>query len=216
MDYAVARYNMVENQIRPNKVTDPALIAALKELPRELFVPKGLRAIAYVDADIAVADGRYLMEPMVLARLLQAAAVRPGDMALDVGCATGYSTAVLARLASAVVGLESDPALAAEAGERLSRLNIDNAVIVEGPLTEGYRRQAPYDVILMGGRVDELPPGIVAQLAEGGRLVAVIGGPGMGRACVVTKPGTAGSRRPIFDAAVPVLPGFERRQGFVF
>ena len=216
MDYAAARHNMVENQIRTNKVTDPALIAALEELPRELFVPKGLRAIAYVDEDIAVADGRYLMEPMVLARLLQAAAVRPGDMALDVGCATGYATAVLARLASAVVGLESDPALAAEAGERLSRLNIDNAVIVEGPLTEGYRRQAPYDVILMGGRVDELPPGIVAQLAEGGRLVAVIGGPGMGRACVVTKPGTAGARRPIFDAAVPVLPGFERRQGFVF
>ncbi len=216
MDYAAARHNMVENQIRTNKVTDPALIAALEELPRELFVPKVVRGIAYGDEDVKVADGRYLMEPMVLARLLQAAAVRPGDMALDVGCATGYSTAVLARLASAVVGLESDPALAAEAGERLSRLNIDNAVIVEGPLTEGYRRQAPYDVILMGGRVDELPPGIVAQLAEGGRLVAVIGGPGMGRACVVTKPGTAGSRRPIFDAAVPVLPGFERQQGFVF
>ncbi|MFQ5955331.1 MAG: protein-L-isoaspartate O-methyltransferase [Kiloniellales bacterium] len=216
MDYAAARHNMVVSQIRPNKVTDPALIAALQELPRELFVPKALRGIAYVDEDIALADGRYLMEPMVLARLLQAAAVEPTEMALDVGCASGYSTAVLARLSSAVVGLESNQALAVEAGDHLSELNIDNAVIVEGPLGDGWPRQAPYDVILLGGRVEQIPPGIIGQLAEGGRLVTVIGGSGMGRACVITRHGATSSRRPIFDAAVRPLPGFERQQGFVF
>ncbi len=216
MEYAAARQNMVESQIRPNEVTDPALIAALEELPRELFVPKVVRGIAYVDEDVKVADGRYLMEPMVLGRLLQAAAVRPSDMALDVGCATGYSTAVLARLANAVVGLEEDPALAAEAGERPSELNIDNAVVVEGRLGDGYKRQAPYDVSLLGGRVEEVASGILDQLAEGGRLVAVIGDAGKGRASIVTRHGAVGSPRPIFDAGVRPLPGFERPRGFEF
>ncbi len=216
MDYAAARHNMVENQIRTNKVTDPALIAALKELPRELFVPKAVRGIAYVDEDVKVADGRYLMEPMVLARLLQAAAVRTSNMALDVGCATGYSTAVLARLASAVVGLESDPALAAEAGERLSELNIDNAVVVEGRLGDGYKRQAPDDVILLGGRVEEIPSGILDQLAEGGRLVAVVLGDGTGRGMLMTRHQGVLSSVEVFDATAGLLPGFERPEKFVF
>ena len=216
MDYAAARQNMVESQIRPNKVTDAELIDALRSLPRELFVPKAVRGIAYVDDDVAVAPDRYLMEPMVLARLLQEAAVAATDMVLDVGCCTGYSTAVLAHLANAVVGLEADPALAAQASDRLSELDIDNAMIVEGALEAGYPRQAPYDLILLGGRAERIPSEIIGQLAEGGRLVGVIGDAGLGRACVLTKRGGATSRREIFDAAVRPLPGFERRKGFVF
>ena len=216
MDYAAARQNMVESQIRPNKVTDPDLIEALRRLPRELFVPKAMRGIAYVDEDIAVAPDRYLMEPMVLARLLQEAAVAATDMVLDVGCCTGYSTAVLARLANAVVGLEGDPALAAQASDRLSELDIDNAMIVEGALEAGYPRQAPYDLILLGGRAERIPSEIIGQLAEGGRLVGVIGDSGMGRACVLTKRGGTTTRREVFDAAVRPLPGFECRKGFVF
>ncbi len=216
MDYATARQNMVESQIRPNKVTDAELIDALRSLPRELFVPKAVRGIAYVDDDVAVAPDRYLMEPMVLARLLQEAAVAATDMVLDVGCCTGYSTAVLARLANAVVGLEADPALAAQASDRLSELDIDNAMIVEGALEAGYPRQAPYDLILLGGRAERIPSEIIGQLAEGGRLVGVIGDAGMGRACVLTKRRGVTSRREIFDAAVRPLLGFERRKGFVF
>lgn len=216
MDYATARRHMVESQIRPNKVTDPDLIAALLSLPRELFVPKAMRGIAYVDEDIAVAPNRYLMEPMVLARLLQETAVRNSDMVLDVGCCTGYSTAVLARLANTVVGLESDHGLAAQASDHLSALDIDNAVIVEGALEAGHPRQAPYDLILLGGRAERIPPEIIGQLAEGGRLAGVIGESGMGRACVLTNRDGVTARREIFDAAVPLLPGFERRRGFVF
>jgi protein-L-isoaspartate(D-aspartate) O-methyltransferase len=207
---------MVESQIRPNKVTDPRLIEALESLPRELFVPKALRGVAYVDEDIAVATDRYLMEPLVLARLLQAAALEPTDTALDIGCATGYSTALLGRLASMVVGLEGDAALAAEAKRRLAELSIDNAVVVEGRLTAGYREQAPYNVILLGGRVEHIPDTLIEQLAEAGRLVAVLGRPGVSRAIVMTRRGGTVSSREIFDAAVPPLPGFERETGFVF
>jgi protein-L-isoaspartate(D-aspartate) O-methyltransferase len=216
MDYATARHNMVESQIRPNKVTDPRLIGALESVPRELFVPKPLRGIAYVDDDIAVAEDRYLMEPLVLARLLQAAALEPGDTALDVGCATGYSTALFGRLAGMVVGLECDRRLAAEAQRRLAELGVDNAVVVDGRLTEGHAKEAPYDVILLGGRVERIPERIIEQLADGGRLVGVIGRSGLGRAIVMTRRGGTVSSREIFDASVPPLPGFEREPGFVF
>ena len=129
IDFAVVRRNMVESQIRPNKVTDPLLLAALLEIPREQFLPKSRRGVAYVDEDIEVGEGRYLMEPMVLARLLQAAEIKPTDIALDIGCATGYSTAVLARLANSVVALEADAELAALASENLIELGVANAAL---------------------------------------------------------------------------------------
>ena len=154
-DYAIFRRNMVENQIRPNRVTDSAILTVMGELPRERFLPEALRGVAYVDEDIEIAEGRYLMEPLVLARLLQAAAVDREDMVLDIGCATAYSTAVLARLAGTVVAVESDPNLAAGAMATLEELGIDNAVVIEGPLAEGYPGQAPYNVILLGGAVPD-------------------------------------------------------------
>ncbi len=216
-DYAVARLNMIEGQIRPNKVTDGRVLAAMAEVPRERFVPKKLQGAAYVDEDLAVAPGRYLMEPAVFARLLLAAAIAPTDLVLDIGCATGYSTAVLARLAATVVAVESDRGLAKTAVALLAELDADNAVVVEGELKAGYAKQAPYDAIVLGGAVEQVPPAITDQLAEGGRLAAVVAdGSSVGVGVLMLRARGALLRRVLFDAAVPPLPGFEAERGFVF
>jgi protein-L-isoaspartate(D-aspartate) O-methyltransferase len=216
-DYATMRAHMVEGQILPSKVTDPRLIGALYEVPREQFVTPGRRSVAYVDEDLEMAPGRFIMEPVVLARLLQAAAPGPDDVALDIGCGTGYATALLARLAGTAVGIESDANLATRAGEILTTLEIDNAVVVERPLADGYAEQAPYDVILLDGAVAEVPQAIVAQLAEGGRMLAVIDpGGGLGAATLFVRVGGVIGHRTIFDAAVEPLPGFAARPRFAF
>lgn len=214
--YTVARHNMVEGQIRTNKVTDGFLIAALSDLPRERFVPPTWRGTAYVDEDLPLGQGRHLMEPMVLARLLQAAAVESGDVALVIGSGTGYSAAVLARLCTTVVAVEENSALAGDASALLSELSIDNAVVVEGPLTAGYARQAPYAVILIDGAVAAIPPVILDQLAEGGRLVTVVRESRVGRATLVNRRGGVTSHQIIFDAATPLLPGFAAERSFAF
>lgn len=217
VDFAAARLNMVESQLRTNKVTDLRLLDAFENLPREDFVPEPLRGIAYVDQDVALGSGRFIMEPRVLARLLQAAQPGPDDIALDLGCGSGYATAILSRLVATVVALEDDAALAAAANRTLSELEIDNAVVVEGRLTEGYPKQAPYNVILLGGAVAEIPAAIADQLAEGGRLVAVVGAePGLGRATLMRRDSGVISSRVLYDAALPMLPGFEAQPGFVF
>src|SRR5690606_26313879 len=146
--------NMVESQVRPNRVTDPRIVMAMLELPRENFVPKPLRGIAYVDEDVHIGGGRYLMEPMVLARLIQAAQIGPDDVVLEIGTGSGYGAAVLSRLASTVVALESDPELAKMATRSLGELSIDNVAVVEGPLTKGYPAQAPYNAIVFSGGVE--------------------------------------------------------------
>ena len=216
-DFAAARFNMVENQIRPNGVTDARVLEAMADVPRERFVPKKLQDAAYLDEDLAIADGRFLMEPAVFARLVQAAAITPDDLVLDVGCGTGYSTAVLARLAASVVAVESDPQLVERASALLAELDADNAAAVEAPLEAGYPKQAPYDAIVLGGAVDEAPRALTDQLAEGGRLVAVVtGGSAVGRGEVVLRLHGALSRRVLFDAAVPPLPEFRVERGFVF
>ncbi len=216
-DFAAMRHNMVENQIRTNRVTDPRVIDAMDTVPRELFAPKAMRALAYIDEDIQVAPGRYLLEPMVMARLLQAAEIGADDVVLDIGCATGYGPALLARLAASVVGLECDAALADKASALLAELGVDNAAVVTGPLEEGYPKQAPYDVILIEGAVDEVPRAITDQLAEGGRLATVVNAAGpVGRATVLLRMHGVISRRPVFDAAVPLLPGFRKEPDFVF
>ncbi len=217
VDFAAARLNMVEPQLRTNKVTDLRLLGAFETVPRELFVPEPLRGIAYIDEDVALGGGRFVMEPRVLARLLQAAQPGPEDVALDLGCGSGYATAILSRLVATVVALEDDATLAAAANRTLGELEIDNAVVVEGGLTEGYPRQAPYNVILLGGAIAEVPAAIADQLAEGGRLVTVVSaGPGLGRATLMRRDGGVISSRVLYDAALPVLPGFEAAPGFVF
>jgi protein-L-isoaspartate(D-aspartate) O-methyltransferase len=216
-NYSAARYNMVEGQVRPNKVTDQALVDAMSKIPRELFVPKASRGIAYVDEDIPVAKGRYLIEPMVMARLLQEARVKPTDIVLDVGACTGYASALLSRMAATVVALESDAELAARAEATLRYLGVDNVVLVQGPLEQGYAKQAPYDVILLHGAVAEVPPAILEQLADGGRLVTVVSPDGrMGQARLFQRTGKVETGRILFDAATPLLPGFEPKPVFEF
>lgn len=216
MDYAAARQNMIEGQIRPNRVTDEALVAAMASVPRELFLPETMRCLAYCDEDLPVGNGRFMMEPMVLAQLLQMAAIQPNEVVLDIGCGSGYSAAVAARLANTVVAVESDPALGSRAAEIFAELSIDNVALFEGPLAEGCPKQAPYQVILLDGAVEFVPPAILEQLSEGGRLVAVVHRDGVGRAMLMqrTKGGVSG--RAIFDANIARLPGFDRQPGFVF
>jgi len=216
-DFAAARHNMIEGQIRTNKVTDPALLDALAALPREQFVPVERRSAAYVDEDLRLSGDRFMMEPMVLARLLQEADPTRTEVALDVGCGTGYATAVLARLAATAIGLESDAALVRAATETLARLAIDNAIVVEGKLADGYAKHGPYDVILVNGAVTEFPPALLDQLAEGGRLVGVRRpGSGPGAAMLMLKRHGAVAGRTLFEAATPYLSGFAPKPRFVF
>jgi protein-L-isoaspartate(D-aspartate) O-methyltransferase len=215
--FAAARLNMVENQIRTNRVTDIDLLAVLAKAPREIFVPGSLAPVAYVDSSLRVAPGRVLTEPLDLARLLQEAAIAPGDRVLVIGPATGYSVAVVAQLAAKVTGIESDPGLAATARANLARLGLANAVIEVGPMTEGFSAGAPYDVILIDGMVADLPAPIVEQLAERGRLVTLLAGEGRCAAGMLyRKLGGSVSGRVLFDCAGSFLPGFAPAMGFAF
>ncbi len=216
-DYAKARLNMVEGQIRPNKVTDSRIVDGMMTVPREQFVGPAQRGVAYVDEDVALGGGRYVMEPMVLARLLQAADIQATDLVLEIGCGTGYASALLSRMASTVVALESQGDLAARATSLLSGLACDNVVVVEGALAVGYAKQAPYDVIVINGAVSEIPTGLIGQLAEGGRLVAVVTQDGVqGRAVLVERIGGHASSVDLFDAGTHPLPGFAREPAFEF
>ncbi len=217
MDYETARRNMVESQIRTNKVTHEALLAALASVPREKFVPVERSHAAYVDDDIPLGGGRYLMEPMIFARLAQEADPRDGDRVLVVGSGTGYGAAVLAPLVKSVMALESDPALAVRGREQFARLSIMGASQVEGPLTEGWARGSPYDLILLEGSADIIPQALFDQLADGGRLMAVTKSErGVGQAVLHTKRTNVLSHRALFDAAIHPLPGFQPQPGFVF
>jgi protein-L-isoaspartate(D-aspartate) O-methyltransferase len=214
-DYQSVRLNMVESQVRPNKVTDPAILDALLAVPRELFVPKGLRGIAYIDEDVPLGNGRYLMEPMVFARLLQAAEIGRGDSVLDIGCGLGYSTAVIARIARRVVAVEEDLGLVPDARTLLA--GMPNVTLVESRLAHGCPQHAPYDVIVLGGAVSNVPPAILEQLGEGGRLVTVLHAEnGMGKAVLMTRRDGVLGQRIIFDAGTPLLPGFAPQPEFVF
>jgi protein-L-isoaspartate(D-aspartate) O-methyltransferase len=225
-NFEASRLSMVESQLRPNEVTDTRLLAAMRTLPRELFVPERLRPLAYIDEALEIfpsidgAPARYLLAPMALARLIQLASPEPGDAVLDVGCATGYSTAVLAKLARAVTGLEPEPELAGAARDALRRLGIGNADIVEGPLAAGHQTGAPYDVILLNGRVPGLPEALSGQLKEGGRLAAVLptgaNAGSQGRAYLFVKVGGEASGVPHFDAGARPLPGFAPAPVFTF
>lgn len=218
-DYEQVRTHMVDNQLRTNDVTDLRVLDAMESVPRERFVPTSKRCIAYSDQDIVVASGetnRYLMKPHVFGKLVQLAAVQPGEVVLCVGCGTGYSVAVFAHLAGSVVGIESDPQIAAAASELLVELGIENAAVIEGDLAKGGASEGPYDVIFVDGAVEVLPASLTAQLKDGGRLVVVRGLGGSGQAEVHVRSGDAVSGRFAFNASTHLLPGFERPKEFVF
>ncbi len=216
-DYTAARVNMVESQIRPNRVTDIRILTAMIELPRERFVPDRLRGIAYVDEDIPLGNGRFVMEPMVLARLVQALDIGPDDRVLEIGVATGYDAALLSRLAKSVIALESDAGLARQADATLRDLGCGNTQVITGALHDGYRSGGPYNAILYGGATGDVPVSVTDQLADGGRLAAIIASSGRGgHATMITRVGNALTRRAIFDAGTPMLPGCEAVPGFAF
>ncbi len=216
IDYAAARNLMVDGQVRPNKVYDARIIAAMRLLPRERFVPPAMAARAYADEDVNLGNGRALIEPMVIARLVQMAAVRAGERALVVAAGTGYGAALLAACGAQVTALEDDEALLAIARPALA--GTTGLSLVSGPLAEGWRQGAPYDVVLVEGAVEELSAAVSAQVRDpGGRLVTVrCAANGLCHG-VLAEPSVGGlSFQLVFDCATPKLPAFRRAPGFVF
>lgn len=222
IDFDKARTKMVDNQIRTTDVTDYDVIDAFLAVPRERFVPARLKDLAYIDSDIEIAPSeggrppRFLMEPSPLAKLVQLADVGKDDVVLDVGCGTGYASAVLSLLAGSVVSLECDERLAASATDTLAALGYDNVAVVTGDLAAGCPPEAPYDVIFVSGAVEEVPETLFSQLRDGGRLVAVEGSGNASRAKLYLRDGGALAERSVFNTSVKALPGFERAETFVF
>jgi protein-L-isoaspartate(D-aspartate) O-methyltransferase len=222
LDFAAARRTMVDSQVRTSDVTEPRLIAAMLAVPRERFVAPENADLAYFDLDAPATTPttgkpvRRLLKPMVLARLIQAAEIAPSDHVLDVGCATGYSSAVLARLARTVVALEEDAALAALARDNLRALHVHHVEVESGPLKEGFPPRGPYDAIILNGAFETEPKALLRQLKPGGRLAGILGRGPAGKAMLYRSIRGECSGRPVFDATAPLLPGFAEPVAFVF
>jgi protein-L-isoaspartate(D-aspartate) O-methyltransferase len=221
-DFTSLRETMVASQIRPNRVTNTRLLAALLTTPREAYLPADLQPLAYVGQDIPLssafqeAGGRFVLSPMVFAWLVQAAAVKAADRVLDLGAATGYSAAVLAGLAARVTAVEENGVLAAFAQKVLAKQGITNVNFVTGPLTAGAPQDAPFDVIIVNGSITRIPDELAGQLAEGGRLAAVTGKGAGSKLRLYEKTGGVLRNRIVEDAGAPCLPGFEEKPVFVF
>ncbi len=216
-DYAAARVAMVDNQVRTADVTSYALLDAMLDVPRERFAPVGLKTVAYLGEHLPLGPGRVMLEPRSFAKMLEAADVGPDDLVLDVACGLGYSTAVLARLAAAVIAVEPDPDMARAASAVLTELEVHNAEVIEGPAAEGAKDHAPYNVIVVNGGVEEIPQALTDQLREGGRLVSIrMTTPACGRCEVLTLSGGVLSSWRAFDATAPVLDGFAKAPAFEF
>ncbi|HRY08054.1 MAG TPA: protein-L-isoaspartate O-methyltransferase [Hyphomicrobiaceae bacterium] len=220
-DVALQRKNMVESQVRPNDVTDRRILNAMLAIPREAFAPIAMKPIAYMDEALILVKAsagrpeRGMMAPRAFAKLLQLAEIGQTDVVLDVGAMTGYSSAVIARIAQTVVTLEGDSALADEATKALDQLGADNAAVVTGELEVGYPSEGPYDAIVIEGSVEQIPAALLDQLKDGGRLVAVEAGV-PSHAVVWKRMGRHFDRRVAFEAAAPAVPGFEKKKEFVF
>lgn len=216
----VQRTNMVEGQVRTSDVTDRRILRAMLDVPREIFAPAEMQPLAYFDQDLRVSGAdqppRYILAASVFARMAQALDIHSENVVLDVGCATGYSSAILARLAQTVVGVEVETALAETATQILSGLSVDNVVVVSGPLDAGWPNEGPYDAILVNGAIAVPPTKLIEQLSDGGRLAAVLADGVSGQATLWQRSGSHVSSRSLFDAAAAPLPGFQRTPQFVF
>lgn len=213
-DFSTRRVMMVDTQVRPSDVTKFPIIEAMLAIPREAYVPPSMREAAYMGENVEIARGRVVLEARTLAKLLDALDIQPGELVLDLGCGLGYSAAVIARLADAVVAVEEDEAMAAEAQRTLSAQGVDNAAIVVGPLAAGDARHAPFDVITLQGAVETIPPALLDQLREGGRIGAIFLEGALGVARVGYKIDGVVSWRYAFNAAAPLLPGFAAKREF--
>ena len=217
VNFRIMRENMVDGQILPNKIRNQKLVAAMSEVPREFFVGEEQRAYSYSDKAIEIGVDRFMMEPQVFAGLVQALSPDPNEIGLDVGCGSGYGTAILAKLCDTVVGIDSDAALIEVASALLTDLEIDNALTIRGCLRNGYLNEAPYDIVLIEGSVPAVPEEILNQLAEGGRLAAVISPKrGLYEATLTTRVGNSFGSRVLFNTAAPPLPDFDMASGFSF
>lgn len=218
-DFTAARRNMVDGQLRTNDVTDLQLLAAMREIPRERFTPATFAAVAYLDLDLPVGEetavaSRRLPKPMILAKLIQAAEIAETDKVLDVGCATGYSSAVISRLARSVIALEENTTLASRARDNLAAAK--NVTVVTGELAKGCAKDGPYDVIILNGATELEPKSLCGQLTPAGRLLCVFGtGPGS-KAMIFRHSGNDVTGRRIFDATLALLPGFAQKPAFTF
>jgi protein-L-isoaspartate(D-aspartate) O-methyltransferase len=219
-DFSTARQKMVDGQVRPSDVTDLRIIDAMLAVPREAFVPESQRALAYLDLDLDVSDGgavkRFLIKPVVIAKMLQAAEIKEADNVLVVGCASGYTAAVVAKLAARVTVTVSDGSLAAKTSDVLARLGFGNVTVRTAAAADGDEANAPYDVIVLAGATEIVPHRLYRQLRDGGRLVGVFAMSRPPRAMIITHSHADFGDRALFDAAVPVLPGLERPPAFVF
>lgn len=215
-DFATAREAMVDRQVRPADVTLYPIIEAMLAVPREAYVPDALRPIAYLGDHVPLANGRVLLDPRVFAKMLDALNPGPSDLVLDLGCGTGYSTAVLTRMAEAVIALEEDPTLAAEAERLLSLHAIDNAVVETAPLARGVPEHGPFDAVIVEGAVETLPDAILDQVKPGGRIVAIFAAGAGGQARLGLRTPQGVTWRRLFDATAPVLPGFAATKAFEF
>jgi protein-L-isoaspartate(D-aspartate) O-methyltransferase len=222
VDFARQRLKMVDGQVRTTDVTRVEILDAMLEVPREEFVPARRRVFAYIDEDLEIAPAnngnpaRFMMEASPFAKMLQLADIGPTDYVLDVGTGGGYGAAVMSRIASSVVALESDPALAEHATNAMQRLGYDNVAVVSGALNAGYPSQGPYDLIVLEGSVDEVPQALLDQLKDHGRLVAVVGRGNAGSARLYVREGLTIAARSAFNAALQPLPGFAKPPVFQF
>jgi len=215
-DFAVAREAMVDSQVRTSDVTRYSIIDAMSWCPRELFVPRARRDVAYADIEVPLAPGRAMLMPRAFAKMLDAAEIGSEDLVLDLAPGTGYSTAVISRLAAAVVAIEPDADLVGQATETLEQLEVVNAVISRGDPTAGDPAHGPYDVIFVNGAVEQVPDALTDQLKDGGRLVAIFVERGVGQCRTVLRVGDTLAQRIAFDINGPMVPGFERRRAFAF
>jgi protein-L-isoaspartate(D-aspartate) O-methyltransferase len=211
-DLNLQRLNMVESQVRPSDVTDRRIIRAMSDVAREKFVPARMASLAYMDEAVPVSATRALMAPRVLAKLIQLAEIEADATVLDAGAATGYTAAVLARIAKTVVALEDDESLIAHARGALA--GVANVKLVSGSVNAGQPNAGPYDAIILGGSVAEIPQALLDQLKDGGRLVAIVADGPLGRAVLWERNGMSYDQRDAFDAAAPLLPGFDKVKTF--
>lgn len=213
-DFASRRRTMVDTQVRPSDVTKFPIIEAMLRVPREEFVSDDKIEAAYVGENLALEGGRVLLDPRTLAKMLDALDITPADLVLDIGCGTGYSSALMQSMAQAVIGLEEDETLVKTAEAALARAGAETVVLVNGPLNAGATEHAPYDVMILQGGIEEFPQALIGQLAEGGRVCALFMDGALGVVRLGVRKGDVIGWRDIFNAAAPVLPGFAKAKAF--